>query len=604
MIRPHEVVEFGNNFINHSKTFRDRFSPVWEELYSNYRVQPYYGGDASGELGIGPYSNYGDTMSGRNVLKDPESHQIVEALLAQVMLSCFAPPGFITADPIGREDTRAGKTVANLIKYGCMRPGHYEAIYTILKDMFVFGTGIYQLPWDTVQRKALQMQSDGSVKPGIRTVKDDPALMPLSLYDFYPDPSANSIRDMTCVGKHFKMTAARARILAARNVFDKDVVERAIEVGRVREDSREDDTIQSIDGLSSSDLSYAPDYKMIEGYDIWTTDIPWDPSDGFTSRVITLFNDVQEKPARNAPSPFTDGELPFGEFKSNPVGSRFYGLSPLETNRFLQDHADILLMSRTDAVMQETKGSWKVINGLVEDPNKLRRGNTGEVHYMDDKDAILPLEFNHTLQHAYMESQSQKIAMRQASGASDPVQGINSAGSATATEIGVQAQRSLSRIELTCQLIEREYLSRMGFLLHSRFAQFLDNEGIVRRVGESPAPAMRDEIQGDFNFNFVGSRQTGGQQQKTAALREAITVLGSIPFLSSQVNWNSLIAKYMEDGLQIKDFEDFIASPEQLSQNVDLQTALANQQQASVGNPQQQPQADGRGASQVGGPLA
>ncbi len=599
--RPGEIVEFGMEFINHSKTYVQRFSPIWEELYSNYRVSPFsLGLNNTGELGIGAANN--PIRIANSILKDPESHQIVETLLAQIMLSCFQARGYILADPVGREDTRSGKTVSRLIQYGLERPGHYQAIYEIIKDSLVFGTGIYQIPWELIMRKVL-VNTDGVLSSQVRDVVNDPGIHPVSLWDFFPDPAATSIKNMIICGKRFRMTAGRAQAMVAQNIFDSKIVEHAIEISHSYEEERNDEVIQSLDGVSTSDLGYAPDYTMLEGYEIWTTDIPWDPEDGFTSRVITLFRGVSEAPARNAPTPFTDGELPFGEVKSNPIGSRFYGLSPLETNRFLQDHTDILLMSRTDAVIKETKGSWKVLNGMVDNPNKLRQGLAGEIHYMDDLEAILPLEFTHTLQNAYVESQSQKISMRQASGATDPVQGISSAGAQTATEIGIQSQRSLSRIELTCNLFEREYLSRMGMLLHSRFAQFLDNQGIVDRVGENPPPAMRDEIQGKFNYKFVGSRQSGNQQQKAASLREAITVLGSIPFLAAQVNWNSLVAKYFEDGLNIKDFEDFIASPEQLADNISLQQQVGPTNQGSVAGQAAQPQFDGRVASNVGGTL-
>lgn len=600
--REGDVYDFVMNFVNHSRTYRQRFEPIWEELYANYRVQPYYGYNDPGELGIGMANNYiGRGNISRSVLKDPESHQVVETLLAQVMLSCFQQRNYIMADPVGREDTDSGKTVSKLIQYALERPGHYENMYQVLKDCFVFGTGIYQVPWEYFGRNALLSQN-GQLERKFQVITDDPGLHPVSLYDFFPDPSATSVRTMTACAKHFRMTAGQAKAFAAQGVFDSGVVDIAIAAGRKTESERRDQVLQGLDGVSISDLAYAPDYTMVEGYELWTVDVPWKPSDGFTSRVITVLTDVPHKPARNAASPFVDGELPFGEVKSNPIGSRFYGLSPLEINRYLQDHADILLMSRTDAVMQEVKGSWKVLDGLARDPGLLRKGLPNQVHLVDDKDAILPMEFNHTLQHAYLEAQTQKGNMRQASGANDPVQGIGSRPGTTATEIATNAQQAMTRIQLTCNLLEREYFGRIGRLIHSRYAQFLDDEGIMKRVGNDPEPAKLDEIQEQFNYRFIGSRQTGGKQQKAAALREAITVLGGIPFLAAQVNWNSLIAKYLEDGLDIKDFTDFIASPEQLAENVALQQQ-SQQGQGSVAGQAAQPQSDGRSASQVGGTL-
>lgn len=580
---------------------RDRKEPVWEENFRNYMAEPFWqsGSGSNPQDTTDPLNNLNSAQRrqpGRSIMMDGESHQIVETISGKLILALLAPyRNYIRSSPVGREDVLAGRTVDSLLKYCINMTGHYLEIITWVKDSLIFGMG-----W---------------LEVGVHSNGVDPDIKVLSVYDVLVDPAAKRWADVRYVMKRVRMSIKEAEALVDEGVFDGDVVKEAVisSMGDRAGTDEDDDVIQALLGYSISDLAAESGYVTLEGWEMWTTSVPWKPEDNEDARVITFF-DGAKRPARNDPNPFNDRKIPIIPCRVRPISHDIYGISPLTVTRYHQDHTNSLLMARTDAAIREAKGIYEIVEGMIEDPNKILKGfNDGRL-FVEEKGAITPLKMEHSLQAAHVEVGVLKQAMRQISGAQDPVQGIGVGGSQTATETAIVANNAIGRIEVDASIMEREPLPLLAELIHSRYAQFSTDQSIIDRCGTRPQPATVAQIQGKFNFEFTGARLAMTAQQRTAAMREAITVLGSIPMVAAQVDWNTIISKYIEEGLHLKDFEEYMPNAAGIANNVRLlqqlqgggsggQGTATGGSGGSVPAQQQRPQDEGRAASDVGGLL-
>ena len=116
-----------SSFVEDSDKARDPYKDIWQETFQNYLVRPW----AEGQFGSAvqyPYlTGQGPDLraaSGYAVLKDPESHQITEALVSSALQLIFSSPDFMLAHPVGREDTWKGSVATRLLRYVFRLEGH------------------------------------------------------------------------------------------------------------------------------------------------------------------------------------------------------------------------------------------------------------------------------------------------------------------------------------------------------------------------------------------------------------------------------------------------------------------------------------------------
>ena len=84
-------------------------------------------------------------------------------------------------------------------------------------------------------------------------------------------------------------------------------------------------------------------------------------------------------------------------------------------------------------------------------------------------------------------------------------------------------KQAQTQIEAVAQLLEKDGLPQLSKGILRRYQQFLDNtEDLINRVGEMPESVWIGDIMGDFDIQFVGTRNAVGKQMKLQAFDRLI----------------------------------------------------------------------------------
>ena len=311
------------------------------------------------------------------------------------------------------------------------------------------------------------------------------------------------------------------------------------------------DAQQTFDLRNSRFEPFAPPdkYGQMVGFEFWGI-VPYKPKDGFRNRVITMING---EIVRSHINPFIDGNIPFKEIVMNPIAGRFYGLSPAEVNRFLQDSTDHYLIAMTEATNIAIRNPLLVETSFGGDTDRVQNAELNDIISCRNAQAVQPVPRDlSALAFATQEMLRRKITMREASGATNPLQAIPETVRQTATEINELLRLATQRVDTMVQLIERDDLPWLGRTLHSRLKQFTDEPKIATLFGEQVA-FTADSIDTEADVRFVGSRQARSSAQKVAIYKDAIGTLGSAPEILFLMK--DLVVRYMRDGLEIPDGE-------------------------------------------------
>jgi hypothetical protein len=572
-IQKMQEAEFLVDFIEKSDAMRSTFVDTWREILDNYMVVP-FNDRRPFPLNTGTAFHFQHTFGQRRErsrLKDPETHQIIEALAAQALLLLFNGRDYIQATPVGSDDPEKARLISRLLMGVLEQPGQYRTHYQLFKNAFTFGTSVVEIGWETRSRQQLTkvpvMDESGRIvtgeafKPLETLYRDAPMIREVDLFDFYPDPSGTRIHvDMQGVAKRFRITKQQARQLVKAGVYLKDGVEKAIRVANNRTRGKTPNTEEiKFSGLPDDTVD---SFGILTGFEYWGN-YPRRTSDGIHNRVITL---LEGEIVRSRINPYVDGRIPFKEVVVNPVGGRFYGLSPAEVIRFLQDATDQMLMVFSDAANMAVHGSLLVGAGFGGDPERLQERRVNDIIRCSNPDMVKPFPVDlGALTFAGQELARRKMTMRESTGATNPLQAIPTSDRQTATEVSELVRLASQKVETMVSLIERDDYPWIGRTVHSRLRQFGSANGFITTLAGEALSVPFDAINVDADVRFVGTRQIASKFQRSAAMREFMTILADprIVFMFPE-----LVARHGRDNLDIPDAEQIVAQAQQRAQQL------------------------------------
>jgi len=595
------LASFVMEFVKNSDDMREEFMDALIENMQNYLVQPFDEGtpkDKDFPLSFGASHSSSSGLSGFSRLKDSESNQVVETLLAVVLQELIGEDGFIRARRRGVEDTFKASTATRLLEYNLELPGHYRAMYQWLKDGFILGTGIVQCLWEYTEQDVIQREFD-LVGPGLEIGSeflasspafDDPRIENIDLLDFYPDPSQPVLSRATRCVKRFRMTGFDALREAKNNPdWDEAAVRRAIK------DSQSDDSMEQEDMLAFEGLDRprrrkpVKAYAQMIGYELWG-EVPWRLRAGESRwQVITILGG-QTVSQRNW---FLRRQrLPFYDITINPLSGRFYGLSPLEISRYSQDLADTILSCIADGMVKSTHPPWLVDRNARIRLAKLRKYHPNVPIETDRMDGVKQLDYKPPVGESIGMIQFVKSSIRERAGANNTVQGLGFSGGVprSASAAAIENQRASVRPNAVAQFIERTSFPELGQGIFSLYQQFLvDSTDLARRIGEQPVPMAIQEIQSDYDIKFVGSRMLLDKRGRVEAMERAASVIGQLP-VAPMFPWADFMVRYLRD-LDLHELEALVADPQAMMLHSVLSmlsrggASSANQNGAMSSNP-------------------
>lgn len=544
-----EEAEFVMSFIEASDKVRVPYQEIWRETLTNYLVRPYQDTAPMGQVQYPYLTDREDfrSNSGSARLKDPESHQIVEALLAELENLIYPDRSFVRSRPVGFEDARRSNCVNRLMEYMIRLEGHRRTLHEWHKDGFIFGTGILEGYWyyreeERVQRM-ISYQAGFEISEELLVmmpVYDDFRMRPVDIQDFFPDPGRVRMSDFLGAAKRFQTYARESR---NNPNWDRGAVERAIRNSAASDarEQRDQSYREYLDRPALKDAKVHPDFVPMVGY-CYYGEVPYKPRDGARRRRIEVINGevVRSAPWRK--------RIPFFDFSVCPVQGRFYGLSPLEVIRYKQDFVDGILMLTADSAVKAADPPHAVLRDANIDVSAFKKFRGKYPVLIDRPDGIQQIMYNPPLRDAY-EVYNRTIAqMRSGSGALGVLQGLGlGVDRASATEASGTFQQARGRPEALARLTEREYLPPLAQFALGEYQEYLeDTEALLQRVGEQPEPVFLKDINGQFDIEFVGSRTEGTRQEALASYRE-LFALGANPIANAMVPWPQVLQQFLSE---------------------------------------------------------
>jgi hypothetical protein len=607
-----EANQFMTSWIAGGQRLIDDKVAVWREIMANVLVTPYVQESTSS---TNPYGKAREKDVRNLVLKDPESTQIAETFRANMMGAMFSDPEgkYIVAEPRGYEDVIKAKTVTRLLRYNFQLPGVQRTLSEAMLDLAMFGTVVLETPWRYEERNVVVrtveeingVPFDSEHREWLPTY-DDPEINQIDLLDWYPDVNETRIEKMRGAAKGFRMTPQAARAMVEDEIYDKKAVELAIKGARRKAVDRTEEKKRDLrHRTDAATFDFDEDFTEMKGHEFWG-EVAFDSKDGISRRVITRLGGVI---VRNDPWPLTDAELPFHVFVINPIKGRHYGKAPAEVIRYAQDFADAMLMLIAEATVRQVHPPIAIDLSKDVDPAAVRAWEPDAVIAVDGDTtgAVTTVQYGANVFAGTQFQQNLKGQMREGSGALGATQGLGlGVNRASATEAAGTFQKAMTQIEAAAQLLEKDGLPQLGRGLLKRNQQFLlDTEALTDRVGEIPEPIWLGDIMGDFDVQFVGTRNAISKQMKMQAYDRLIGIGTAMPAAAQRIPWDKVFADLFGDVLQLPEVAAAFLDSDQQTDIIEenaLMQAVNAEAGATPGNGVPQTgQAPGLGTQQAAG---
>jgi hypothetical protein len=583
---------FVMNVVRAAEVARDDYLPRWEESWQNYLVLPRgeaaLRGRTDDPLGRSSGSHF-PRRAGRLQLKDPESHQIVEALLAETLTQLFPDDGYVKAKPTGGEDFPLAQGTNKIIEHVLGLPRHRRVLYQWLKDAFITGTGVAFGDWDfeedfeivrtIAEVGALSVSQFSRV---LTTVMDDVRLDNVDLTEFYPVPGADNFDDLKGAARRVELFAndleKQAKEAGPDDGWNADLLSEAVTRGFQPKNATTENFKTSM--IEDEQDQPMPEFQPVTAYEYWG-EVPWagtadDPIDGGSKRRRLLV--VNGDLVREQDWPLKRKRLPFFDFTINPLTGRLYGLSPLEVIRFDQDFADVLKNMLAQAVVKSVNPPHVINVHQGVSPAKVAafRQDVPITVEGDVRTAFNQAPYAPPIQQADAILQGMiKPNMKEAAGAQGAVQGQGLGSKRfSASEAQMQGRSQFARPNMIAQLIEGVSLPPLGAFIIDQYAlNAEDNQALRERFGEDFEVSLQ-ELQMKHNVRFVGGRREHDKLSKASAMERFLSVVAQIPEIRAEVPWSEFVKIYAK-AIDLGDLVALIGANETLQQNVQMQSLLS-----------------------------
>ena len=562
-----EEREFAMGCLRHSDEARRQDKQMDREVLANYFVLP-------------PRGNKYNTASfgwrgipNRPVLISAETHKMIESLVAAELLQTMTKKGFVQADPVGREDAYAARTTSKLLERTFRVAGNFRNAYVHAKDKYLFGSAVYWPFWDYQEGPRRFNQVALNPFTGQETLTsvtedvvwvDDVNLNPIDIWDFFYDPSADTMRGMQYAFRRFRISARSAMAKVEAGLWDRQKVKRAIQSasGTDEEHGLESPLFRdAIDRPNWHSQRMMDDYDGMVGYEGYAR-VPYRPRDGITHRRLTLLQGelVESTGIQSSVSRI----VPAYDSIVNPIQGRWRGVSPGAVARYSQDFATGLLMTLAESVTRKA-GVPVIYNRNVRPNLRKLRDWRGPIDVAGPIDQIRELQYNPPLQEAFALWQNMNLMIQEQSSAQGPIAG-QSLGTKrfSASEATAQLQGLLNRPEAQAALEEGEYLPELGKgILEMSQENILTQAELAAKVGQSELGFMPQlsDIQGDFDIKFVGSSRIRDNEQLLGILERSMQIAGSVPGAAPNYPWALAFMKWFELA-GMRELEEAVANPQ------------------------------------------
>lgn len=401
-----------------------------------------------------------------------ETFSVVETALSEIVKQNVKP----IILPRGKEDEARARVMSYIWDYAWEISDSDTAVYNIVKDALMFGTGIGQEYYLKDRRMVggISVNDDNKEEYSEHEIfaYDDVILESVKLQDFFVDEKARGFsgpfaaRD--CI-RRIIMNIEDFKLFFQGDVWDPLNNAQYVKAGG---DTNFYEFYQPPKGIDTS--------KEVEVLWYWSVK----PKD----RLIIVANDVL---IVDRPNPYKHKQLPFVRCLDVKRVHRFYGKGEPEILESIHDEATTLRRMIIDRNHLDIDKMFFVSRQAALDDEDLIARPHGMIP-TDDVANAKAVEYGDIPRSVELSLKYLEDDATIATGINPRAQAMPTAG--TATEAAILKESTLRRIELKLWLMKKEFLVQMARLRVANILQFYPQPKLEKIVGEQNSQAFKDEM--------------------------------------------------------------------------------------------------------------
>lgn len=544
-------------------------------------------------------------------LHSPTPFKIVETQHPRVMRAIFGHGEWFKLYGVGDDDDVQSEAQEALCREQ-FRAMLYESVTDrFVRDGLIYGTAIQKTFWkQDVQERAYRRarrvpdpKIPNATKIELEEVKrkemmfDGNFVKQVPIFDFITSPCASSIDD--------------AEWACDRSLWPDYQVKKMIELGHwtglesLRDNPGSDDgnwvdefkerkayAYGVFDPRNAKQAPHIPHYQVI---DWWGPLVISNDNGNYETRICNV---VMVQPegealiARVTVNPFWHGKKPYQVWRPISLSDELYGIGSIEMIARLSREKDKKRTLAMSAMQLEGNPMWAVSDQSNIPPGQLVAQPGLVVRTPDPKNSIIPLTFPGVSDAALKGENVLEAEMREVSGVTAPVIGVNDpmSGSAkTATQSTNDLDEANMRMSGCINAFDRDVTMPMLEQMAWNNMQFQSYEKVIRDVG-ALGIKFRDRFTirpEDLIGNFIIKPLSGSRlATKTTQTQQLINLLDRAPAIiqmygPQSIKLTKFFAWILKHGFDVRNADEFVTMPPEESR---LLTAIEEQELWYHGN--------------------
>ncbi len=418
---------------------------------------------------------------------------------------------------------------------------------------------------------------------------DDNEIVNIDFYDFWPDPRGNDVDDCRFVFHREWMTSDQIdeKLALLENAGSGHVYPIDWETMKETGGGLEEGKWERLSAVGISPETQEGNYEA-------------DTGNANLFEVLNYWEDERYAILINRKEVAYDGANPYWRHSKKPfvvtsfeqLPGEFYGMSAMQIIEHLQEEMNTHRNQRIDNISMIINRMWKVRRGADIDESELVSRPHGIIH-VDNPDDVSEFIMHDITGSAYNEEQIAKMDMENSLAVPSVVRGVDSARSETATEIVTKSTNAGMRFDIKIMLFETLGFKRLAMLMDLNNQQFIDDERLIRLVGEEGADQWQAvnpwEIIGEFDYRPAGANVDPAANKEVR--REQLVQLLNIamssqsPYVNVYELWKSLISSF-----DLRNTDKLLKTQEEVQQEQYEQMVMAQKAQMEAAQQQQMEQ--------------
>lgn len=440
-------------------------------------------------------------------------------------------PRMVTPDPRWDVSAREGqsdiqsKLVQKKLDYDMEMDDFVSKQSGLAKTMLICGIGVAKVIWVKKARKVKVhdwnvspmdlLAGKSPVREEDRIERNGPSMVPVNLFDFFPDPGATSIEQCREVYHRVWLTEEDIKERMALKGSDGNPIyknlDKVLEGGPGGSD--EVTRLANESGDAANARRRTNRYEFIER---WRG-----------NRLTVLVN--REHIVRDGDNPYWHGKIPFVAAATQPDIDSFVGISEVEVIENIQRMIHKFENLRMRAAEFSIAPVIKVHRSLKNAQNL--RWEPGAIIYVDRNDQIMPEVASSNTQVGWSETQAYLSYMQQVSGVSPFIAGadpsVSGVNQETATGASILKEEANKRLALKLLQVQQMY-TKVGKMFVELNQQFLTKPELIKVVGidgETWETIEPQDIAGSYQIKVANSTDSLARSAENDRLNQAIQTL-------------------------------------------------------------------------------